>query len=468
MSAENNELSTREIEILRLVATGVSNKEIAQKLTISPNTVKVHLRNVFTKIGAASRTDAAMIAVRMGLVEGEASQLAQELEQLPAVLLPEPAEGSAVPKIGTPLDAEGLRSAIPARLALRLNWLLPAAAALVLVALLAVGGLALTRTGPFALSATPTPIQPTPAPTLEIKRWLEASALPGGRGGMASAVYEGAIYIFGGETSQGVSAATLRYRPSPGGWETLADKPTPVSDIEAVVIGDQIYVPGGKAANGKPVDKLEVYSPRLNRWELLAPIPAALSGYSLAASEGRLYLFGGWDGSAYSAAVYSYDPGSNTWLSRTPMPSPRGLSAAALVENKIYVIGGTDGTQSLRNVLVYFPQRDQAGDHPWDERAPLSEGRYGMGAASLANLIYLVGGINETKAPGELPPVQYQTLTDRWSTFDRPAVSVGDQPAVLALDTRLHILGGLGADGPDANHLTYQAIYTIVLPTIQQ
>jgi DNA-binding CsgD family transcriptional regulator/N-acetylneuraminic acid mutarotase len=464
MSAENNGLSTREIEILRLVATGVSNKEIAQKLTISPNTVKVHLRNVFTKIGAASRTEATLIAMRMGLVERDAVQLAQEPEQtpaIPAVLLPEVTKGIAVPKIG-------VRSAISARLALRLNWLWPAAAALVLVALLAAGGLVLTRSGPLAPSATPTPIQLIPSSTLEIKRWLEASALPGGRGGMASAVYEGAIYIFGGETSQGASAAALRYRPSPGGWETLADKPTPVSDIEAVVIGDQIYVPGGKTANGKPVNKLEVYSPRLNRWEALAPIPTALSRYSLVASEGRLYLFGGWDGSAYSAAVYSYDPASNTWLTRTPLPSPRGLMAAALVENKIYVIGGTDGKQSLRNVLVYFPQRDQAGDHPWDERAPLSEGRYGMGAASLANLIYLVGGINETRKPGELAPVQYQTLTDRWSSFDRPSVLVGSQPAVLALDTRLHILGGLGADGPDAHHLTYQAIYTIVLPTIQQ
>ncbi|MGB9521235.1 MAG: response regulator transcription factor, partial [Anaerolineales bacterium] len=62
--SENNELSEREIEILKLVATGASNKEIAYKLSISPNTVKVHLKNIFAKIGAMSRTEAAMYAVK--------------------------------------------------------------------------------------------------------------------------------------------------------------------------------------------------------------------------------------------------------------------------------------------------------------------------------------------------------------------------------------------------------------------
>lgn len=59
-------LSEREIEVLKLAARGISNKEIAQELYLSPRTVQVHLGNIFNKLGVASRTEAVLYALRRG------------------------------------------------------------------------------------------------------------------------------------------------------------------------------------------------------------------------------------------------------------------------------------------------------------------------------------------------------------------------------------------------------------------
>lgn len=60
------ELRARELEVLKLVAQGMSNKEIASALVVSERTVQSHLINIFRKLGVRSRTGAALRAFRMG------------------------------------------------------------------------------------------------------------------------------------------------------------------------------------------------------------------------------------------------------------------------------------------------------------------------------------------------------------------------------------------------------------------
>jgi len=62
-------LTPRENEILQLMATGLSNRDIAVRLFISHNTVKNHVRAVLDKLHAATRTEAVMIGARVGLID---------------------------------------------------------------------------------------------------------------------------------------------------------------------------------------------------------------------------------------------------------------------------------------------------------------------------------------------------------------------------------------------------------------
>ena len=66
--AQVNELSERELDVLRLVAQGLANKEIADHLGLSEHTVKTHLRNILDKLQLRSRAHAAAYAVQAGVV----------------------------------------------------------------------------------------------------------------------------------------------------------------------------------------------------------------------------------------------------------------------------------------------------------------------------------------------------------------------------------------------------------------
>jgi LuxR family maltose regulon positive regulatory protein len=61
-------LSTRELAVLRLLPTGLSQREIGDRLYVSMNTVKTHLRNVYRKLDAATRADAVARARELGLL----------------------------------------------------------------------------------------------------------------------------------------------------------------------------------------------------------------------------------------------------------------------------------------------------------------------------------------------------------------------------------------------------------------
>ena len=424
------ELTDREREILRLIATGTSNKDIARQLFISSNTVKVHLRNIFAKICVTSRTEAAVYAIHAGL-----SRAAESL-----VVKPATKEMIANP----PVSLKTIRKP-------HFLWI----AALVTVFLVGVLSFVFIKYRAPA-KAVASPVSPSPTSP---SRWQEHAPMPTARSGLAVAVYENKIYAIGGETAQGVTGVAEQYDVATDSWITLLSKPVPVTDINVAVIGGQIYIPGGRLASGGVTNVLESYDPSRKLWEKHTPLPVALSGYALVVFEGKLYVFGGWDGKKYLASVYEYEPDVDTWHTHTAMPTARGFASAAIAGGKIYVFGGYDGKEALVVNEEYLPTGDT-----WSLRAPLPAGRYAMGVASIVDIIYAIGGAGDPDSP--LPSLQYSYQKDQWQAFADPFPQQWSYLGLISLQTQLYGIGGWWNDAPTAQNLSYQAIYTIMIPII--
>jgi DNA-binding CsgD family transcriptional regulator len=424
------ELTEREQEILRLVATGTSNKDIARQLFISSNTVKVHLRNIFSKLGVTSRTEAAMYAIRTGVAKAE---------------IPPPDQVAST----ATLTADSQRGFLSR------PWV---ALVLVILALGLATGMGIFLTGQSTSIPSVTAL---PSPTA-IPRWKRLADMPTARNGLAVAVYENQIYAIGGKTTQGVTGVMEQYDLATDMWITLKFKPVPVTEISAAVIGGQIYVPGGRLASGGVTDVLESYDPRRNQWEKHASLPVALSGYALAAFEGNLYIFGGWDGQEFLASVYKYDPDQDTWIERIPMPTARAFAGAATAAGKIYVIGGTDGKSALTVNEAYTPNREGM-ENPWESYEPMPSIRTHPVVSSVADIVYILG----SAAPeGSISFIAYLPQMDAWEDLETPPIGVENELALVSLGEYIYAIGGTIEGEQPGITLAYRALYTLGIPVI--
>lgn len=480
MAETNDPLSERELEILRLVATGAANKEIARQLIISPNTVKVHLRNIFAKIGVASRTEATLYALKIGLVKHDAIQAAADPESveghagetitmgLPGIIV-EDHQGVGPGSSGAPGSG---RTATSGRRGLKAWQII-----LILLASLALIGAGIASTRWLILSPTPTATLPPTAttqaqaaatPASSGSGWTRRSNLPAPRKGMGIVEYQNNFYLIGGETASGIDSAVLRYEVQDDRWETMTSKPTPVSEIQSALIGEKIYVPGGLLADGQATDVLEVYDPRQDAWESKARLPIPLSAYALASFEGQLYLFGGKSGSTYHDHVYVYDPVADAWSERMAMSAPRAYASAVAGQGKILLLGGFDGSKALDLNEAYFPTRDESREPPWESLASLPQARYAMGAAHLAGNTYLVGGMGQDGKPASPGGLIYLELTDQWGGLNTTQLPEDARPAVMASGYFLYMLGGESGGRLSDGNYSFQAVYTILVPNIIQ
>ncbi|MEM4655083.1 MAG: kelch repeat-containing protein [Thermosphaera sp.] len=359
---ETSELSEREIEILKLVATGLSNKEIAYQLSISPNTVKVHLKNIFSKIGVVSRTEAAMFAVRQGWVEAghqAAVEAAEEKEQHNVTGL---VQTSFSPLLLSFLGVGGF--------------------ALMIVLVIFLVNLS-SRNNPQVIEIV---VTPTPEPV----RWELVTQMPEPKKSMAYAAVDNKIYIIGGETPNGISDRVDIYDTVTGQWSEGARKPTPASEACGAYLGGKIIVAGGKKADGTVTNVVEAYDVAEDRWEKLPELPNPLAGAGCVEYEGSYYLIGGWDGEQVRGEVWRY---KEKWKSYGNIQQPRAYHSVVKVSGYIYIIGGWDSKQGLRDVGILNITKEISDNN---YLLFLPEPRYNLASQGILSNIYLIGGQNDS------------------------------------------------------------------------
>ncbi len=444
MAEETAQLSEREREILKLVATGATNQQIANDLGISAHTVKAHMRNIFGKINAASRTEATLYAMRSGLVPllngtpTTAEPVAPVVQTSPVV---------SVDSVPRQAPAAGFFTRY-------LVSIIGTVAGLVLgVGLIWLFVLRPQFSVPQANVPSGAPVAAI-APGGAMANWLNQHDLPIALMAAGSASIDGQIYVVGGKSATDVLAKVWRYDPVNSAWVALPNKPTAVQDIQAVAIGGKLYVPGGAKADGSISDILEVYDPVAQTWARKANLPYARSGYGLAAVEGKLYLFGGWDGMRAIGETLMYDPATDQWQALTPMPTARAYCVAVAVDGKMYVLGGEDASGALAANEQFTPALNGPGS--WAKVIPLQQPRSRFGASAVTNNIIVLGGT------GGEAPARYDVRTAIWQDLKPPKLSLGSQPAVVTRDSSVFVVAG-DPSKPASAFYELRLLYTVTI-----
>ena len=467
-------ISERELDVLHCLAEGASNREIAEQLSISPNTVKVHLRNIYTKLGVSSRTEATTVALQKGVLTipgvaaeeeaaGEEEDEGEKAEQIPAEGTGdeptaeedgEAPEADDVPQAGSWLAEANRR-------VLYLGGIV--VVAVLLLAALAVGRLlgedAAEEVPPAETAATAAG-EATFTERAVGDNWLAARPLPTPRAHMAVVNVGLEVYGIGGETAGGVDNAVAVYDTQERQWSEGAPKITAVTDATAAVLAGEIYVVGGRLEDGRATTIVEAYSPLNDGWRPVTPLPRPIAGGLALASGGKLYLFGGQDGDEVLDEVYVYDPAADRWETLPAMEQARVFAAGGTVASDLYVVGGSDGRQPLATCERFDPEEEE-----WSSCPDLLEARAGAAAAVVLNKLYVIGG----GLHGDVSFSEVYDLEDgSWTEVATPMLAeapVWPHLGVTNVETRVYALGGLRDGSPSGDVYVYAPlVYQFFIP----
>ena len=438
--ADNTELTARETEILALIAEGKSNKEIAAELFIGVNTVKVHVSNIFQKIEVSSRTEATLYAIENGVVSAPGQSIVSE----------------NIPDVNTSdLNQNEGKTDLPED---RPNWI-KRSWKLLLVLFIAVFvfiQVAIPSLSFFRANPTLDPL----SEVMKQNRMEILKSMPFPSVDFATVINDHFIYLIGGKSEEGIIGTLEQYDINSDEWQSLPEKPNPVSGIEAALVRGSIYVPAGEMQDGSFSNVLETYNIAENSWGTKSPLPKKLSNYALASYEGQIFLFGGWDGKNVLDSVYRYDPSLDKWFEGESMPTPRMNASASVLNGQILVVGGTDNENILSTSESFSPGYGVNDKGKWKVNDDLPFSCEHCNSNILSDQLFIIVGSSVW---------QFSNATNKWSEIKMAEnQSIPDQThSLTSNDGFLYIFGGIDQDGNLSDFSSrYRLLYTISIPNV--
>ena len=199
-------------------------------------------------------------------------------------------------------------------------------------------------------------------------------------------------------------------------------------------------------------------------WKKGAPFPEPDEELYGVTTNGKLYVFGGWDGGKARGVAYEYDPVTDKWTKKTSMPRPAHHAALAAANGKIYVMGGFvppkdtaipvgGAWEPIDNAWEYDPAADS-----WKSLPPVPGKRGSAVAAEVGGKIYVIGGA--TTVEGAKDPFftffgpsrvlgtneVYDPATNKWESR-RPMSVPRNHAFGGVVNGKIYVIGGRTGHG---------------------
>jgi N-acetylneuraminic acid mutarotase len=289
--------------------------------------------------------------------------------------------------------------------------------------------------------------------TSNITNWTTGTSLPGGLYGSQAIVTNSRVYLLGGHNGSSavstVYTATINSDGTLGTWTTGTSLPGALYACQAIVTNSRVYLLGGY--NGSATVSTVYTAPinsdgTLGTWTTGTSLPGGLEASQAIVTNSRVYLLGGYNGSSAVSTVYTAPINSDgtlgTWTTGTSLPGGLAGSQAIVTNSRVYLLGGGDGSSAVSTVYT-APINSDGTLGTWTTGTSLPGGLYRSQAIVTNSRVYLLGGYNDSSVFSIVytAPINSDGTLGTWTTGTSLPGGLYRSQAIVT-NSRVYLLGG--------------------------